>query len=177
MPTNKESSEAALLPQLEALKTTDISPLIGVAGLLMPRVLDGFLPRLGERQRRSIDRIMPAGGTKKLYLHLVGTPTPPIVVGMAQPPTISTLTEKGVREQGIRGIRLTVEDVQLLLEQRMLRLVWRLKGQVLALLGVLWIFMPLFSLGPRGLKDMTNKLGSHLKPVIDLLPRPRKAIA
>ena len=177
MAVKKESAVAAMSPQLKALKTTDISPLIRMAGLILPRVLDGFLKSLDKKQRSAMDKVMPAGGKKKIYLQLVGTPTPPIVIGMAQPVKISTMSEKEVRRQRIKGIRLTIDDIQLLTKGRtignMLKLFWRLKGQTFTILGILWMFAPLLRLGPSGLKDMGNKLTSKWKPLLDLFARPK----
>lgn len=169
MAAKKESALTAILPRL---KTTDISPLIKIAGVILPRVLDGFIKSLNERQRRAIDKVMPAGGGKKIYFQLVGTPTPPIVIEMAQPVKIIIMSEKEVRQQKIKGIRLTIEDILLLSQGRslgnMLKLSWRLKGQTFAMLSIMWMFAPLLRLGPSGLRDMRNKLASRWKPVTDL---------
>ena len=120
---------------------------------------------------------MPPGRGKKIYLHLVDTPTPPIVIELAQPMKLATMAEKEVRKQKIKGIRLTVEDIQLLARGRkfgnILRLFWRLRGQMFTILGVLWVFMPLLLLGPSELKDMGNKLTSRWKPLLDLFARPK----
>ena len=168
----------AMLPQLKALKTTDLSPLIRVAGAMLPRVLNGFLVSLDKKQKSAFDQVMPVGGEKKIYLQLMGTPTPPIVIGMAQPPKMSTMSENEVRRQQIRGIRLTIDDLQLLAEGQtlgnLLRLVWRLKGQTFTLLGMLGMFWPFLRLGPAELKDMGNKMTTRFKPLFDLMPRPKK---
>ena len=174
MTEKKESALAAMLPRL---KTTDISPLIKIAGLILPRVLDGFLKSLDKRQRSAMDKVMPPGGGKKIYLHLMDTPTPPIVIEMAQPLKMSTMSEKDVKQQKIKGIRLTIDDLQLLAKGRtlgnMLKLFWRLKGQTFTILGILWMFTPLLRLGPSGLKDMGNKLTSKWKPLLDLFARSK----
>ena len=174
MVVKKESALAAMLPRL---KTTDISPLIKLAGLMLPRVLDTFLKSLDKKQRSAMDKVMPVGGEKKIYLQLVGTPTPPIVIQMAQPVKMSTMSEKDVKQQKIKGIRLTIDDIQLLAKGRslgnMLKLFWRLKGQMCTILRILWMFAPLLLLGPSGLKDMRNKLTSKLKPLLDLFARPK----
>ena len=174
MALKKESALAAILPRL---KTTDISPLIKIAGVILPRVLDGFLKSLDKKQKIAMDKVMPVGGEQKIYLQLVGTPTPPIVIQMAQPVKISTMSEKEVKQQRIKGIRLTIDDIQLLAKGRslgnMLKLFWRLKGQMLTILGILWMFAPLLRLGPSGLKDMGNKLTSKWKPLLDLFARPK----
>jgi hypothetical protein len=124
-----------------------------------------------------MDKVMPAGEGKKIYVHLTGTPTPPVVVELAQPMKMSTMAEKEVKQQKIKGIRLTVEDIQLLAKGRnlgnMLRLTWRLRGQMFTILGILWMFAPLLRLGPSGLKDMGHKLTSRWKPLLDLFARPK----
>jgi hypothetical protein len=174
MAVKKESALAAMLPRL---KTTDLSPLIKIAGVMLPRVLDPFLKSLDEKQKKAMDKVMPPGGGKKIFLHLMGTPTPPIVVEMAQPLKMSTMSEKDVKQQKIKGIRLTIDDIQLLAKGRnlgnMLKLLWRLKGQMFTILGILWMFMPLLRLGPSGLKDMGNKLMSKWKPLLDLFARSK----
>ena len=154
MAVKKESALAAMLPRL---KTTDLSPLIKMAGFVLPRVLDGFLKSLDKKQKSAMDKVVPVGGEKKIYLQLVGTPTPPIVIQMAQPMRISTMSEKEVRQQRIKRIRLTIDDIQLLAKGRtlgnMLKLLWRLKGQMFTILGILWMFAPLLRLGPSGLNE------------------------
>jgi hypothetical protein len=168
-----------MLPQLKALKTTDISPLVRIAGVMWPRALAGFLPSLDEKQKSAFDQVMPVGGEKKMYLQLLDTPTPPIVIGMAQPLKMSTMSEDKVRQQQIKGIRLSVDDLQLLVEGltlgNMLRLLWRLKAQLFTLLCLLWMLVPFLRLGPARLRDLLNKAATHFKPLFDLLPRPKKA--
>ena len=172
MATKKEAALAALLLRLKA---TDLSPIIRVAGALLPRVLDPFFKSLDGKQKSAVDKVMPVGGGKKIYLQLVGTPTPPIVVELAQPMKIGTMPEKDVKQQKIRGIRLTTDDIQLLARGRSLgntlRLFWRFKGQMFTMLGIVWMFMPLLRLGPSGLKDMRDKLTSRWKPLLDIFVR------
>jgi len=172
MAVKKVSASAEMLSRL---KSTDISFLIKISGVMLPRVIDSFLASLDKKQRSIIDKILPAGGVKKIYFQLVDSPTPPIVIKMAQPLLISTMAEKEVRQQRIRGIRLKVDDVRPLAEGRttgkMLKLLWRLKGQMFTILGILWMFAPLLRLGRSGLKDMQNKLTSQWKPLLDILAR------
>ena len=174
MAVKKESALAAMLPRL---KNTDISPLIRMASAMAPRILDPFFKSLDKKQKKAMDKVMPPGKGKKIYVHLVGTPTPPIAVELAQPMKLSTMAEKEVKQQKIKGIRLTIDDIQLLVKGRtlgnMLRLFWRLKGQTFTMLGILWMFAPLLRLGPSGLKDMGNKLTSKWKPLLDLFARPK----
>jgi hypothetical protein len=173
------SKKNTMLPQLKALKTTDLSPLVRMGGVMLPRALAGFLPSLDEKQKSAFDQVMPVGGEKKMYLQVLDSPTPPIVVGMAQPLKMSTVPEDEVRQQKIRGIRLTVDDLQLLVEGltlgNVLRLFWRLKAQLFSILCLLWMFVPFLRLGPARLKDLGNKAATHFKPLLDLLPRPKKA--
>ncbi len=174
MAVKKESALAAMLPRL---KTTDLSPLVRMASVMVPRILDTFFKSLDKKQKRAMDKVMPPGKGKKIYLHLTGTPTPPIVVELAQPMKLGTMAEKEVKQQKIKGIRLTIDDIQLLAKGRtlgnILRLFWRLKGQTFTILGILWMFAPLLRLGPSGLKDMGNKLTSRWKPLLDLFARPK----
>jgi hypothetical protein len=172
MTAKKESALAAMLPRL---KNADISPLIRMASAVAPRILDPFLKSLDKKQKKAMDRVMPAGKGKKIYLHLTNTPTPPIVVELAQPLRLSNMAEKEIKQQTMKGIRLTVEDIQLLARGRspgnMLRLSWRLKGQMFTILGILWMFRPLLLLGPASLKDMGHKLTSRWKPLLDLFAK------
>jgi len=165
-----------MMPQLKALKTTDLSPLINISGLMVPRLLNGFLPCLDKKQKSAFDKVMPLGGGKKIFLQLVGTPTPPIVIGMAQPLTMGTLSENEVRQQQIRGIRLKLDDLQPLAKGQtlgnMLKFGWRIKGQLFTILGIMWMFSPFLGLGPAELRDMRNKMTTHFKPMLDLLPHP-----
>jgi hypothetical protein len=168
----------AMLPQMKALKTTDLGPLIRISGLMLPRLLNGFLPCLDKKQRSAFDKVMPEGGEKQIYLQVVGTPTPPIVIGMTQPLRMGTLSENEVRQQQIRGIRLAVEDLQLLAGGRTLgntlKLFWHLKGQVFTILSISGMFMPFLWLGSGEIKDMRKKMTTHFKPLLDLMPGSRK---
>ena len=143
--------------------------------VLLPRILKGYLDTLNPRQRATVDKIMPVSGTKRIYLHLVDTPTPPIIMGLAQPPKISTLSVAKINEQKILGIRLKVDDLQVaatgLTFGNILRLFWRLKSQTFTLIGMSKPFLPLLLLPPKELKEMGNKLNTHMKPLIDLMPR------
>jgi hypothetical protein len=156
--------------QLKALKKTDLTPFIRMSGLMMPRALDVFIKTLDPKQKVAFDRVMPVGGEKKIYFHLAGTPTPPIVIGFAQPLKMDTLPEKELKQQQIKGIRLTIEDLQVLAERRIGKMLWRLKGQLFTILGIMRIFLPFARLGPRGLKDLQNKAMTHFKPLMDLMP-------
>lgn len=167
-----------MLPQLKALKTTDISPLIRMAGAMLPRVLGSYKDCLDAKQKSAFDRVMPVGSEKKIYLQLLDTPTPPIVIGIAQPLKMSTLPERDVRQQQIKGVRLTVDDVQLITQGFslgiLLRLAWRLKGQTFTILGMAPVFWPFIRLGPAELRDMGAKAKIRFKPLMDLLPRPKR---
>jgi hypothetical protein len=172
-----EKKESAITGKLSKLKTTDLSPLIKMAGAMAPLVLDPFLNSLDKKEKSAVDKVMPPGEGKKIYVHLVDTPTPPIVVELAQPMKIGTIPEKDVKQRKIKGIRLTTDDILLLAKGRSLdntlRLFWRFKGQTFTIMGILWIFMPLLRLGPSGLRGMGNKLTSRWKPLLDLFARPK----
>ncbi|MDM7999519.1 MAG: hypothetical protein QUS33_05855 [Dehalococcoidia bacterium] len=172
MAAKKETRLAAILPRL---KSTDISPLIRVASVMVPRIMDPFFKSLDDRQKRAMDKVMPPGKGKKIYVHLRGTPTPPIVVELAQPIKLSTMAEKEVKKQKIRGIGLTVDDIQILVGGRnlgtVLKFLWRIKGQMFTIVAILWLFRPLLLLGPSSLKDMRCKLANRWQPLLDLLSR------
>ena len=57
-----------MLPQLKALQKNDISPLVRMAGVMLPRMLDGFLKSLDEKQKNAFDKVMPVGGEKRIFL-------------------------------------------------------------------------------------------------------------
>jgi hypothetical protein len=166
-----DNKKAELSPQLKALQTTDLTFFIGMGSLMVPRMLGVFLPKLNEKQRAAFDKIMPAGGTKKFYMQLVGTPTPPIVMEMAQPLKMSVQSEEEVKKMGIKGIRLTVQDLQPAMEKRIGKFLWQIKGQIGTLLGLSGMMMPLILLGPRELKDLKVKALNHFKPLLDMMPQ------
>jgi hypothetical protein len=162
--------EKKLSPQVKALKSTDLSPFIGMSNLMVPRMLGVFLQKLNEKERRAFDRVMPSVGGKKIYFHLVGSATPPIVVEIAQPMKMTTLPESEVREQHLKGIKINVEDIQLLTEKRIGKFIWRIKGQAGTMLGLSGMFAPFIALGPKGIMDLKNKAMTHFKPLMDMMP-------
>jgi hypothetical protein len=161
----------AMSPQVKALKTTNLSPMIRMSNLMVPRMVSVFLPKLNEKQRKAFDSALPVGGTKKFYCHLLGTPTPPIVIGLAQPLSMNVLSEEEVRKQKIKGIRLNIQDLQVLTERKMGKALWRLKGQLGTILGLSGTFLPFLFLGPREIKDMQRKAMTHFKPLLDMMPK------
>lgn len=163
--------EITLSLQMKALKKTDLSPIIRMSGMMAPRLLGNFLPKLSSKQRKAFDKVMPVGGEKKFYTQLVGTPTPPIVIQLAQPIRISVMDEEEVKKEGIKGVRLTVEDLQLAQQKKYGKLLWRIKGQLGPILGMSGSFAPLVGLGPAELKDIKNRAMQHFKPLIDLMPK------
>ena len=96
---------------LPRLKTIDLSPLIRMASGIVPRVLDPFFNILDEKEKSAIDEVMPPGKGKKIYVHLTDTVTPPIVVELAQPMKMSTMPEKDVRQQKIKGILAGIQNM------------------------------------------------------------------
>lgn len=169
-----------LTEMLSRLKAVDISSLVSLAGRVLPRLLDGWLQSLNERQRRALESVLPVDGRKKLYLHLMDSPTPPIVVRMTRPVELGTATMRELeqlRPQGAKGLRMTTDDLQLLVKDRsrggVLRLLWRLKGQALSLLSIAWTLAPLLRLGPSGLRDLGHSLTARWKPLLDLLVQPK----
>jgi len=163
--------EIVLSSQMKALKKTDLSPMIRMSGLMAPRMLGVFLKTLDAKQKNAFDKVMPAGGGKTFYIQLVGTPTPPIVIQMAQPLKMSVLSEAEVKKQGIKGLTLTVENLQLAKEKKFGRLIWRLKGQLGTILGLSGMAMPFILLGPKEIKDLKSRALKHFKPLMDLMPR------
>jgi len=159
-----------LSAQLKALKTTDLSSMIRMSNLFVPRLINGFLPIMDKKQRAAFDKVMPVGGEKKIFIHLIGTATPPIVTQMSKPIKIGVLPEEEVKKQGIKGMSLTLEDLQLAQSKKFGKLVWRLKGQIGALLSMSGIFTPFILLGPSELKDLKAKALTHFKPMLDLMP-------
>jgi hypothetical protein len=157
--------------QVKALKTTDLSPMINMSNLITPRMLGVFLSKLDDKERKVINQVMPIGKGKKIFFQLVGSATPPIVVEIAQPMKMTTLTESDVKMQRIKGIRINVEDVQLLTEHKIGSFVWRIKSQIGAILGMTGIFTPFIKLGPKGLKNLQNKAMMHFKPLLDMMPQ------
>jgi hypothetical protein len=87
------------------------------------------------------------------------------------------MTEKDIKQQQIKGVRLTTVDLQLLAggltPGNMLKLFWRLKGQWGALLSMLPMVWPFIQLGPAELRDMGEKFSTRFKPLLDLFPRPK----
>jgi hypothetical protein len=163
--------EQKLSPQVKALKSTDLSPFIGMSNLMVPRMLGVFLPKLTEKERKAFDKVMPAGGGKKIYFQLVGSATPPIVVEMAQPMKMTTLSVAEVNQQHLKGIKINVEDIQLLTEKKMGKFIWRIKSQVGTMLGLSGMFAPFIGLGPKGIMDLKNKAMAHFKPLMEMMPR------
>jgi hypothetical protein len=159
-----------LSPQLKAIKKTDLSFFVRMGGMMAPKMIDAFLPCLDEKQKAAFNKVMPVGGTKKIFMQLVGTPTPPIVVEIGQPLKMDLMAESEVKAQKIKGIRLNIEDLQALMERRIFKLLWQLKGQLGTLLSLSGLAMPLIQLGPRELKDLQNKAMTHFKPVLDMMP-------
>lgn len=170
MAEKKAPPIADILPRLWA---TDMTLLIRMSGIIIPRLFDSLHASLDEKQRKAIDKVLPAKGGKRMYVRLLGSPTPPIVVELAQPLRMSTMPEKEVREQGIMGIRLTCDDAQLaargLTVGGMLRLFWHLKGQLFTMLRISRAFLPLLRLGRSEMKDMQDKLNSKTAPLLGLL--------
>ena len=160
-----------LSPQIKALQSVDLSPMIGVGGLLVPRMLGVFLPTLNQKQRNAFDKVMPVGGKKKFYVKIVGSPTPYIVMEMAQPMKMSVMQEDEVKNLGIKGIKMTPSDLQAASERKMGKLLWSLKGQLGSLMSISGIFMPIVLLGPGEIKDLIRRAMTHFKPLLDLMPQ------
>jgi hypothetical protein len=166
-------SKSPLAKMLPRLYYTDMTLLVKLSGFILPRILGSFVASLDEKERKAFDKVLPVSGGKRIFLQLLGSPTPPIVVELAQPLRVSTMSEKKVRLQGIRGIRLTYDDVTLaaggLTLSGGLRIMWHLKGQLFTVLRISWTFLPLLRLGRSGMKDVQDKLNSTTAPLMGLL--------
>jgi hypothetical protein len=156
--------------QLKALKTIDLSPFINMSGLMVPRMVNVFIETLSKKEKGVFDKVLPVGGQRKIYTHLEGTPTPPIVISLARPLKMTTMSEAEVTKQNIKGIRINIDDMDLLTEGRMGKFLWKIKGQIGPMLGMTGVFAPFIKLGPRGLKDLKNKALIHFKPLMDMMP-------
>lgn len=159
-----------LSPQIKALKTTDLSPFINMSNLMVPRMLGVFLQKLNDKERKVFNKVMPAKGGKKIFFHLVGSATPPIVVEIAQPMKMTTMDEEEVKKLQIKGIRINVEDVQLLTEKKMGKFIWHIKSQMGTMLGLSSMVTPFISLGPKGIMALKDKAMTHFKPLMDMMP-------
>ena len=162
---------------LSLLRTADVSFLVRIASAAVPFVFDPFRSSLDMRQRKAIDRVMPPGKGKQIYVQMVDTPTPPVVIGLAQPFTLEVMGNQEIERRKIRGVRLTVDDMALLAgglsPTGVARLLWRLRSQAPTVVRILWIFVPLVCVGPAGLRDMSQKLTQRWKPLLDYLARSR----
>jgi hypothetical protein len=157
-----------------ALKKTDLSPIIKMSGLMTPKLINGFLPKLNNKQRIAFDKVMPPDGKKRFFIHLSGTPTPPIMIKMAQPLKMSVVSEEKVKNENIKGLVLTPEILQTAMEKKYGKLIWLIKGQIGTILNLTGMFMPFVALGPKGIKDMQNKAMTHFKPLMDMVPGSKR---
>jgi hypothetical protein len=165
----KNSPMAKFLPRLYSL---DNSLLIGMMGVMLPRILGPVIESLNEKERRAFDKVMPPTGGKWIYIQLVGSPTPPIVVELAQPLRIGIMSEEEVRKEKIHGIRLKCDDALIIAEgmgaRNVLRLFWHLRGQWITMMRIMWGFMPLLRLGRSGMKDIQDKMNARMGPLLGL---------
>jgi hypothetical protein len=165
---------ASINPQLMAVTTTNLAPMIRMAGFLAPRALAGFLQTLSVKQRKAVDQVMPVGRGKQFFIHITDSPTPPILIELAQPMKLTTHSVQEVEALNIKGLRLCVDDLQLLsggmLAGSLLKFAWRIKGQFFTALSLAGIFWPVLRLGPAELRDIRGKAMKHFKPLIDLMP-------
>lgn len=168
------SNNNELSPRVKALMKTDLSQIVKMSGLMVPKLMNGFLPKLDSKQRKAFDKVMPVNGNKKFYIHLSGTPTPPIMIKMAQPLKMKVVSEEKVKNEKIRGLVLTPDKIQLAMEKKYGRLLWGIKGQIGTLISIMGMFKPFVSLGPKGIKDIQNKAIAHFKPLVDMMPGAKK---
>ena len=163
-----------LSTQMKALKNTDLSSIIKLSGLMVPKLIGGFIPKLDMKQRSAFDKVFPVDGKKKVFIHLAGTPTPPIVIRFAQPMKLKVYSEEKVSQQGIKGLTLSPEVLQLVMDKRYGKFLWAIKGQIGTLFSMAGMLTPFLGLGPKGIKDMQQKAMTHFKPLMDLMPGAKK---
>jgi hypothetical protein len=149
---------------MDILRETNITPLIWIADKTLPRLMESYRESLNDQQRAALDQVMPVGGEKQVYFRVTDSPTPPILVTLANPPKLSTISLDAAKAQRIPGLSLTTGDLQLLADGLSLGSVWSvLKGQVFSVPPLMRLFMPLIRLGSAQLQDMWIKLKSQLK--------------
>ncbi len=163
-----------LSAQMKALKSTDLSSMIKISGLMVPKLVGGFLPKLDEKQRGAYEKVFPVDGKKKIFIHLAETPTPPIVIRFAHPMKLKVSSVEKVSQQEIKGLTLTPEVLQLAMDKKYVKFLWRIKGQIGTLFSMAGMFMPFVGLGPKGIKDMQQKAMTHFKPLMDMMPGAKK---
>ncbi|MFC1924350.1 hypothetical protein ACFLT3_00860 [Chloroflexota bacterium] len=168
-----DRKETASAEMIKRLWSTDLSLVIKLAGGILPNVFDNLVADFSEKQKKAIDKVLPPGGKKKLYIKLVGSPTQPIVVGMAQPISITTMSERDIENQKIKGLKLELDDIMPLTKGQtlgnMLKVVWRFRGQMSTLISIGWSFMPILRLGRANLEDMKSKMTSKMEPLRKLM--------
>ncbi|MCL1799418.1 MAG: hypothetical protein FWG23_06755 [Eggerthellaceae bacterium] len=176
----KRSSNDALDPRMsflvDFLKRKNLKGIISLSNAFTPRLIGGFLPKLSDRQRKAFDKAMPKGGKKQFYFHIQGTPTPPIVVSLAQPLFVGVMTEEQVKAEGIKGLKVPVDDIPALVASAsgsgdIFAALKGLKGQTAAVLSLMSTFTPFISLGPAEIKDLQARAMKHFKPILDMMPR------
>ena len=76
-----------------------------------------------------------------------------------------------VEQQRLKGIRINVEDIQLITEKKTGKFIWRIKSQLGTILGMSGMFTPFIALGPKGIKELKNKAMAHFKPLMDMIQK------
>ncbi|MCL2807594.1 MAG: hypothetical protein FWD27_05475 [Coriobacteriia bacterium] len=160
---------------IQFLKTQDLSGMIRLSNLFAPQVFANFFPKLSSKQQAALNKIMPVGGTKRLYMKLEGTLTPPIVMQLSQPMVMSVMSEEAVKAEGIKGLKIHIDDLPAMIDSvsgsgDIFGALKGLKGQTAAVLGLMTTFAPMVSLGPSEMKDMQARAMEHFKPVLRFLP-------
>jgi hypothetical protein len=156
------------------LKRKNLKGMILLSNKFLPKLISGFLPHLSDKQRRAFDKVMPIGGHKRIYLQILGTPTPPIVVSLAQPLCVAVMTEDEVKAEAIKGIKIQVDDIPMLMASvsgsgDIFGALKGLKGQTGAVLSLMPTFAPLISMGPSEMKDLQVRAKKHFKPFLDFV--------
>ncbi|MCL1797106.1 MAG: hypothetical protein FWG24_02115 [Eggerthellaceae bacterium] len=174
------SSNDALDPRMsflvDFLKRKNLKGMILLSNKFTPRLMGGFLPKLSDKQQKAFNKVMPKEGQKKIYFQLLGSPTPPIVVHLAQPLFVDVMSEDEVKAAGFKGIKLQVDDLPGIMASvsgsgDIFGALKGLKGQTSSVLSMMSIFSPFVSLGPAEIKDLQVRAKKHFKPILDMMPR------
>ena len=84
--------------QIKALKTNDLSPMINMSGLMVPRIVKVFLETLNQKERAVFIK-SPSRRAEEILRPPAGTPTPPIVIGLANLQMMTMSEEEVIRQK------------------------------------------------------------------------------
>lgn len=161
--------------RMDFLRSKNLAGLVRLSNVFVPRIIKGFLPKLSPKQQAAFDKVMPPGGQKQIAVQLVGSPTPPIVVTLAQPLIIEPMSEEELSNTKIKCMKIHLDDLPALVEIAagtgdIFGALKSLKGQKMAMLSLMSAFTPLLSLGAAEIRDLKKRAQEHFKPVAGMLP-------